>query len=104
MKGWSMILNVNSATVAGSAATETGIGATLAAATAAAAEALVGVLPMGADLDSLAFAAALNSAGAAYVGTAGEHLANRALFAEAQNLAAVTYTAADAVNNAALAL
>lgn len=99
-----MILNVNSATVAGSAATETGIGATLAAATAAATEALVGVLPMGADLDSLAFAAALNSAGAAYVGTAGEHLANRALFAEAQNLAAVTYTAADAVNKAALAL
>ncbi|MGI9125903.1 MAG: PE domain-containing protein [Mycobacterium sp.] len=99
-----MVLNVNSATVGASAATESSVGAGVAAATAVAAEALLGVLPMGADLDSAEFAAALNAAGASYVGTAGEHLANRGLFAGAQDLAAATYTATDVINNTALSL
>jgi hypothetical protein len=99
-----MVLNINAASVGASAATETGIGTEMAAATAAAAEALTGVLPMGADLDSVQFAAALNAIGAAYIGTAIEHLTNRGLFAEAQNLAAATYTAVEAVNDTALSL
>ncbi len=99
-----MVLNVNSATVAASAAAEGGVSAEIASATAAAAAALTTVMPMGADLDSVEFAAALNAAGATYIGTAGEHLANRGMFAGSQDLAAVTYTVTDAINNTALAL
>lgn len=99
-----MMLNVNAATVAASASTEGAVSAEIAAATAAAAAALTAVMPMGADLDSIEFAAALNAAGASYIGTAGEHLANRGMFAGAQDLAAATYTVTDAINNTALAL
>jgi len=99
-----MVLDVNAATVSASAATESAISAGVAATTAAAAAALTGVLPMGADLDSAAFAAALNAAGATYVGTAADHLAGRVEFAGSQGIAAATYTATDVVNNAALAL
>lgn len=99
-----MLLDVNAATVSTSAATEAAISAGVAATTAAAATALTGALPMGADLDSAAFAAALNAAGAAYVGTAGDHLLNRGEFAGSQGIAAATYTAADVVSNSALAL
>ena len=99
-----MTLNVNSASVAASAATETGISAEMATATSVAATALTAVLPMGADLDSVAFAAALNAAGAAYIGTATEHLTRRGMFAGSQDVAAATYTAADVINNAALSL
>ncbi|BBY64137.1 PE domain-containing protein [Mycolicibacterium helvum] len=99
-----MVLNVNAASVSTSAATETGISAEMGAATSAASAALMSVLPMGADLDSVEFAAALNAAGASYVGTATEHLANRGMFAGSQDLAAVTYTATDVLNNAALGL
>ena len=99
-----MVLNVNAAAVGTSAATEGGISAEMGAATSAASEALVGVMPMGADLDSAEFAAALNAAGASYIGTATEHLTNRGMFAGAQDLAAATYTATDVINNAALGL
>jgi PE family len=99
-----MVMNVNATAVGTSAATETGISAEMGAATAAASAALVGVMPMGADLDSAEFAAALNAAGASYIGTATEHLANRGMFAGAQDLAAATYTATDVINNAALGL
>lgn len=99
-----MVLNVNAATIGRSAATESGIGAGLAATTSATAAVLTGALPMGADLDSVQFAAALNAAGAAYVGTATEHLANREMFAGAQSAAAATYTVTDAINNTALSL
>ncbi len=99
-----MVLNVNAATVGASAATEGAVSAEIAAATAAAAAALTAVMPMGADLDSIEFAAALNAAGATYIGIAGEHVANRGMFAGSQDLAAVTYTATEAINNTALAL
>lgn len=99
-----MEFNVDSAIIAASAATETGISAEMAAATSTAAAALTMAMPMGADLDSAAFAAAVNAAGAAYIGTATEHLTNRGLFAGSQDLAAATYTAADIVNNTALSL
>ena len=99
-----MVLNVSSATVGASAATESGVAAEIAGATAAAAAALTVVMPMGADLDSIEFAAALNAAGATYLATAGEHLTNRGMFAGSQDLAAATYTATEAINNTALAL
>lgn len=99
-----MNLDVNAGVVGASAATEAGISAEIGAAAAAAAAALTSVVPMGADLDSAQFAAALNAAGAAYIGTAGEHMAGRGLFAGSQNLAAATYTATDILNNTALAL
>jgi hypothetical protein len=99
-----MVLDVNSAVVAASAAVEGGVASEVATATAAASAALVAVLPMGADLDSIEFAAALNAAGASYIGTAGEHLVSRGMFAGSQHLAAATYTATDAINNTALAL
>lgn len=99
-----MALNVEPATVGVSAATEAGIGVGIAASASAAAAALTAVLPMGADLDSIAFAAALNAAGASYVGAAGEHFANRSMFAGAQDLAAATYTATEAIRDTALAL
>lgn len=99
-----MVMNVDPATVSASAAAEQGISSGIAASTSAAAAALTAVLPMGADLDSIAFAAALNAAGALYVGTAGEHVASRSMFAGAQELAAATYTATEAIRDAALAL
>lgn len=99
-----MNLDVNSGVVGVSAATEAAISAEIGAAAAAAAAALTSVVPMGADLDSAQFAAALNAAGAAYIGTAGEHAVRRGLFAGSQNLAAATYTATDVINNAALSL
>jgi hypothetical protein len=99
-----MVLNVDPATVGASAAAEEGVSAAIAASSAAAAAALTTVMPMGADLDSVEFAAALNAAGASYVGAAGEHAANRSEFAGAQGLAAATYTATEAVRDAALSL
>ncbi|HPY24253.1 MAG TPA: PE domain-containing protein [Mycobacterium sp.] len=99
-----MVLNVSAGTIGASAATEGAIAAGLAASTSAASAALIGVMPMGADLDSLQFAAALNAAGASYIGSSSEHCANRNLFAGAQSVAAATYTATDVINNAALAL
>ena len=99
-----MVLDVNAATVSASAATEAALSAGVVATTAAAAAALTGVLPMGADLDSAAFAAALNAAGATYVGSAADQLTSRGEFAGSQGIAAATYTASDVVNNAALAL
>ena len=99
-----MILNVDSASVCASAATETAITAEMAAALAAATAALVSAGPMGADADSVQFAAALNAAGTAYIGCASEHLASRGMFAGAQNLAAATYTATDVLHKTALAL
>ena len=99
-----MVLNVSSATIMSSAATEGAVGATLAATTAAVAEPLTAVLPMGADQDSLEFAAALNAAGAAFIVAVAAHSAGRQLFGGAQQVAAATYTAIELINNAALAL
>jgi hypothetical protein len=99
-----MVFNVNSATVAGSAAAETGISAQIGAAAGGAAAPLLAVMPMGADLDSIQFAAALNAAGAAYVAAAGEHTANRGMFAGAQGLSAVTSAVTEVMRDAALAI
>lgn len=99
-----MILDVNAAAIGVSAATESGISAEMGTATAVAAGALTAVLPMGADLDSLEFAAVLNAVGASYIGTASEHVVTRNEFAGAEDVAAGTYVATDVINNASLAL
>lgn len=99
-----MVFNVNTATVAASAAAETGVSTEVGAAAAAASAPLLTVMPMGADLDSIEFAAALNAAGAAYVAAAGEHMANRGMFAGAQSLTAATSAATEAIRDIELAL
>jgi hypothetical protein len=99
-----MVFNVDTATVGASAAAETGISAEVGAAAAAAAAPLLTVLPMGADLDSIEFAAALNAAGAAYLASAGEHMVNRGMFAGAQSLTAATSAATEAIRDTELTI
>ncbi len=95
-------LTVDPASVQGSAATEAGIGAEMAATTAAGASALTGVTPMAPDADSAAFAAALNATGLAYLATVADHVQQRTGFAGAQSLASNTYEAMDAIHGTAL--
>jgi hypothetical protein len=99
-----MVFNVNTATVGASAAAETGISAEVGAAAAAAAAPLLTVMPMGADLDSIEFAVALNAAGAAYVASAGEHMANRGMFAGAQSLSAATSAVTEVIRDTELSI
>jgi hypothetical protein len=87
-----------------SAAAETGISEGMAATTAAGSAALTGVLPMAQDADSIAFAAALNAAGAAYLATTAEHVGQRVGFAGAQGLASATGVITEASRAAASAL
>lgn len=85
------LLGVNTIAVDMSALTESVISGQMAAATAAGAHALTGTVPMAADADSAAFAAALNASGGSYLGMAAEHVGQRVAFAGAQNLSSVTY-------------
>ncbi|AQT82228.1 PE family protein [Mycolicibacterium litorale] len=97
-------MNVIPTAIAASSATEAGVSAELGAGTAAASAALVGVTPMAVDADSAQFAAALNAAGAAYVASAAEHVAQRGMYSGAQSLAGLTYDATEALRAAAAAL
>lgn len=85
-----------------SSATESAIGAEMAATTAAGAAALTAVTPMAADLDSAEFAQALNATGAAYLATMTEHVEQRTAFGGAQSVASGTYAAMDAIHGTAL--
>jgi len=85
-----------------SSVTESGIGAEMAATTAAGAAALTGVTPMAADADSAQFTAALNATGASYLATISEHVEQRTAFAGAQSLSSGTYAAMDAIHGTAL--
>jgi hypothetical protein len=85
-----------------SSVTESGIGAEMAATTAAGAAALTGVVPMATDADSAEFAAALNATGATYLATVADHVQQRTAFAGAQSLASRTYAAMDAIHGTAL--
>ncbi|MHA7648729.1 PE domain-containing protein [Mycobacterium sp. ML4] len=87
-----------------SAAAEAGISEEMAATTAAGAAALTGVLPMAADADSIEFAAALNAAGATYLGTAAEHVGQRVGLSGAQALSSAATVAAEAANAGAVGL
>lgn len=96
-------LNVMPGAVDASAATEAAISAESAATTATAAAALTAVAPMAADQDSIAFAAALNATGVAYLAAAAEHVGQRAGYAGSQALASGTYVATEAIRAANLA-
>jgi PE family len=85
-----------------SSVTESGIGAEMAATTAAGAAALTSVTPMAADADSAGFAQALNATGATYLATMADHVGQRTAFAGAQSLASGTYSAMDAIHGTAL--
>lgn len=99
-----MPLNVIPGAVGVSALTEAGISAEMAASSAAGAAALTGTTPMAQDADSIAFAAALNAAGNAYLAAIAEHVGQRISFSGAQDLAAGTYPAVDAINAGNLGL
>ena len=90
--------------IGGSSAVESGIAASMLASATAAAPMLTGVLPMGNDPASAAFAAALNSRGAAYLAVHGLHATNRELFAGVQTLNAATIEATEAIRAAMAAL
>lgn len=96
--------SVEPAAVLGSAGVEAGITAETAAAAASAAPALLGVLPMGSDPDSILFQAAVLASGAEYLGIVAEHSAQRGLFSGAQASAAGVYTATEALRAATSAL
>ncbi len=85
------LLGVNTAAVDNSALTETVLGGEMSARTAAGSAALGGVVPLAADADSAAFAAALNAAGAAYLGVTAVHVGQRFTFAGDQSLSSISY-------------
>ena len=87
-----------------SAAAEAGISQEMAATTGAGAAALTGVIPMAPDEDSAQFAAALNAAGAAYIGMANQHVGERTAFSGAQSLASATGTASEMISAALSAI
>jgi hypothetical protein len=98
------MFSVEPEAVVSSAAAESAISAETASAASAASPALLGVLPMGADPDSLMFSAALSGCGGSYLGVVSEHAAQRGLFAGAQGLAAGTSTATEVERTAAMLL
>ncbi|HEX7322662.1 MAG TPA: PE family protein [Mycobacterium sp.] len=98
------LLGVNTIAVDMSALTESVISGEMAAGSAGGAAALTGTLPMAADADSAAFAAALNATGGAYLGMAAEHVGQRMAFSGAQNLASVTYLLNELAGAARMAL
>jgi hypothetical protein len=89
--------------VLASAGTESAISVETEAAASAAAPALLGVMPMGADPDSAMFAAALNACGGSYLGVVAEHAAQRGLFAGTQGISAGVYGTSEVFRSAALA-
>jgi hypothetical protein len=88
--------------VLASAGAELAISAETEAAASAAAPALVGTTPMGADPDSAMFATALNACGAGYLGVVSEHAAQRGLFASAQGMASAVTVETEALRSATL--
>lgn len=85
------LLDVSTAAVDMSALTETILSGEMAASTAAGSVALTGVIPLAADADSVAFAAALSAAGAAYLGASAEHVGQRVSFAGGQSVSSISY-------------
>ncbi|MEB3049905.1 PE domain-containing protein [Mycolicibacter sp. MYC123] len=98
------MLSVEPEAVLASAGAESAISAETAAAASAASPGLLGVLPMGNDLDSIAFHAALLAAGTEYLGIVAEHSAQRGLFAGTQATAAGVYSATEALRAATAAI
>ncbi|OBA77002.1 PE family protein [Mycobacterium sp. 1554424.7] len=99
-----MVFAMEPVAVGAAAAAQAELAAQTGASAAAGSPTLLGVMPMGADADSVAFAAALAAVGAAYVAAAGEHAAQRGLFSDAQSLAETTTVASEATRAAAMTL
>ncbi|KZS60787.1 hypothetical protein A4G26_28270 [Mycobacterium kansasii] len=99
-----MVFAVEPVVVGASAAAQAGLAGQQGAGIAAGAPTLVGVMPMGEDGDSAAFAAALAEVGAAYVSTAAEHAAARGVFSDAQSVSAEMTVASAALRAAAMTL
>lgn len=74
-----------------SSVTEMVISGDMAANNAAGAAALTGTVPMVPTSDDAAFSAAMNEAGVAYLGSVAEHVGQRAAYAGAQGLSAISY-------------
>ncbi|BBY33746.1 PE family protein [Mycolicibacter minnesotensis] len=98
------MFSVEPEAVLASSGIEAGITAETEAAAASASPALLGVLPMGNDPDSLAFHAALLASGSEYLGIVAEHSAQRGLFSGAQATASGVYGATEALRAATVAL
>jgi len=99
-----MTMSVSPEAVLASAGAESAISAETQAAASAAAPALLGVTPMGADPDSAMFSTALNACGGSYLGVVSEHSAQRGLFAGAQGLASAVYTNTELLRQLTIAL
>jgi hypothetical protein len=99
-----MTWSVQPEAVLGSAAAESVISSETEAAASAAAPALLGTAPMGADADSAMFSAALNACGGSYLGVVAEHAAQRGLFAGTQSIASGVYVATEAVRTGSIGL
>ncbi|MGV0748108.1 PE domain-containing protein [Mycolicibacter heraklionensis] len=98
------MFSVEPEAVLASSGVEAGITAETEAAASAASPALLGVLPMGNDPDSIAFQAALLASGSEYLGIVAEHSAQRGLFSGAQATASGVYGATEALRAATVAL
>lgn len=85
------IVDVVPAAVNVSSLTESVISGEMAATTGAGSAALVGVVPMAASADDVAFGSAMAAAGAAYLSAAGAHTGQRAAYATGQSVASVSY-------------
>lgn len=92
------------AVVEAAAGCESGLAAQVGVGASAGAPALLGVVAMGADADSVEFATLLQALGAACVAAAGEHGVSREVFSAAQSLAAVATVASEAARAAAMSL
>lgn len=97
------IMDVSSEAVALSSVTETAITGEMAAGTAAGSAALTGTIPMVPTTDDAAFTAALNGAGAGYLGSAAQHVATRTSYAGAQNLSSLAYVLNEVLSSASIA-
>lgn len=98
------MFSVEPEAVLASSGVEASITAETEAAAASASPALLGVLPMGNDPDSIAFQAALLASGSEYLGIVAEHSAQRGLFSGAQATASGVYGATEALRAATVAL
>ncbi len=96
-------MNVDTAAVGLSSVTESVISGEMAAGTAAGSAALVGTKPMVPTSDDALFSATLNSAGAGYLVAASEHVGQRAAYAGAQNISALTYVLNELLSSASIA-
>lgn len=90
--------------IAASGATEAGIAQAMVASASAKAPMLVGVLPMGLDPTSVAFAAAMNAAGGALLGAHNIQAADRLSFSVAQQTAGTTISMTETIRAATAAL